>query len=210
MLRIVPEDSESLMGFAGTRVSITGPDGRRKSMLAAIRTAKDLKNFTILSPAKDRHYRDSFRWAPMDPDWKERREKIREEQEKALDPGMFRLRDILLSFGGEDACFVGNDEDLANILKYGQFWFGRGSRMMEGRPCQCHANAAALWENNQDNTRICTGYALSDDGIWRQHSWLLHLKDRSNQIIETTAKRIGYFGFCMTTEQCKHFAKENW
>ena len=72
MLRIVPEDSESLMGFAGTRVSITGPDGRRKSMLAAIRTAKDLKNFTILSPAKDRHYRDSFRWAPMDPDWRRR------------------------------------------------------------------------------------------------------------------------------------------
>lgn len=62
----------------------------------------------------------------------------------------------------------------------------------------------------KDITRICTGYALSEDGMWRQHSWIIWHKARSNQIIETTVPRILYFGFVMTTEMCEEFADNNY
>jgi len=86
----------------------------------------------------------------------------------------------------------------------------KGARLRKGRPNRCHANAASLWLNNMDDTRICTGYALSKDGMWRQHSWLIHFKEKSNQIIETTTPRIGYYGFVLNTEQCIKFVSKNY
>ena len=54
-----------------------------------------------------------------------------------------------------------------------------------------------------------TGYALSADGMWRQHSWLIHRKPRSNRVVETTEPRILYFGFAMTLEHCEKFVSYN-
>lgn len=51
--------------------------------------------------------------------------------------------------------------------------------------------------------------ALSDDGMWRQHSWLVWHKARSNQIVETTVKRIVYYGFVMPYDMCQKFADDN-
>jgi hypothetical protein len=53
----------------------------------------------------------------------------------------------------------------------------------------CHSNVALLW--NRKGYAICTGWALSDDNIWRQHSWCL---DRRATIVETTESREIYFG----------------
>jgi hypothetical protein len=34
----------------------------------------------------------------------------------------------------------------------------------------CHWNVAALWLQKREGiTAVATGYALSDDGLWRQH-----------------------------------------
>lgn len=205
----IPEFNNGLMDFAGTRISFSDKEGKR-SCLKAIRMPEDLKRFKIVSPAKDQAFRDSLHCIPMDEEWKAVRAEVHKREKETLDPEMFMLKYVLLSFAGEDVCFLGDDEDRNNILVYGQFWFGRGARIKKGRPNRCHANAASLWSSNMENTRICTGYALSEDSMWRQHSWLIHFKERSNQIIETTTPRIGYYGFVLNTEQCKKFASENW
>lgn len=127
-----------------------------------------------------------------------------------MDDRLFDLRQKLLDFAGEAVCFPGYEEDLDNILNYGQFWIGNNIKLMRGEPSQYHANSCNLWEQNKDITRICTGYALSEDGMWRQHSWIIWHKARSNQIIETTVPRILYFGFVMTTEMCEEFADNNY
>jgi hypothetical protein len=61
---------------------------------------------------------------------------------------------------------------------------------MEGDVNGCHANAAALWING-DVTSIGTGYALSADGLWRQHSWGM---DADGTVVETADKRVTYVG----------------
>ena len=126
-----------------------------------------------------------------------------------MDDRLFDLKGKLLSFAGESVCLPGYEEDLTNILEYGQFWIGNNIKMMRGLPSQCHYNASRLWEQNKDQSRICTGYALSSDGMWRQHSWLIWNKARSNQIVETTVPRVVYFGFAMNDEQCEEFACNN-
>ena len=157
-------------------------------------------------------------WMPMDEDWKRRcknyfwYQDTLEEMKKLhpkMDERLFDLKQILLSFGGEATCLPGYEDDLSEILKYGQLWLGTNIKMMKGVPSQCHRNSCDLWEQNKENTRICTGYALSDDGMWRQHSWVIWMKPNSNQIVETTVPRIAYFGFVMTTEQCEKFAYDN-
>lgn len=128
---------------------------------------------------------------------------------------MLQLRDVLLSMGGCEACLPVTDEDLVNIIAHGQLWDNITTRMMRGLPSQCHSNSAELWYNNRHSYKnghaviICTGYALSDDGIWRQHSWLVHAKPRANVIIETTEPRVAYFGFGMTYAEAEQFDYDN-
>lgn len=57
----------------------------------------------------------------------------------------------------------------------------------------CHENVAKMHRRNPQRFAICTGYALSNDSIWRPHSWVLDKKNR--RIIETTEKRVTYYGF---------------
>ena len=76
---------------------------------------------------------------------------------------------------------------------------------IEGRSSQCHANAAQLWLDK----RVCaiaTGYAMSDDGLWRQHSWGL---DEGGRVVETTEERIAYFGFEMNEDESRDFVDLN-
>ena len=55
---------------------------------------------------------------------------------------------------------------------------------------QCHNNCNNLLENGIINI-ICTGYALSDDGLWRFHSWGL---TPNGTLVETSTPRLMYFG----------------
>lgn len=80
---------------------------------------------------------------------------------------------------------------------------------MKGEACQCHKNSAYLWKANKNYRAgifgIATGYALSADGMWRQHSWCVLRKPRSYQIVETTTPRELYFGVCMLYEDAEWF-----
>ena len=126
-----------------------------------------------------------------------------------------QLHNLLLRIGGCETCFPDIEEDMDKILLRGRFWPGK-SKMMLGDPNHCHANACNLWERNykEHEVRICTGYALSSDGCWRQHSWLRHEYDTATQcrarIIETTAKRVAYFGFEMVDGEAEEFCRNNY
>lgn len=80
-----------------------------------------------------------------------------------------------------------------------------------GEANSCHANAAVLWlratTDNRRHTvnRIGTGYALSDDGLWRQHSWA----QAGEFLIETTVERAAYAGVTLTGLDAARFAAEN-
>ena len=70
----------------------------------------------------------------------------------------------------------------------------------------CHANVSALWQGRRRGiVGIATGYALSVDGLWRQHSWGL-LRDG---VLETTETRLKYFGIVLQGEKADKFAQCN-
>lgn len=126
-----------------------------------------------------------------------------------LDPDREILRDKLLSFAGEEVCMMGGEDDeTLSILHCGQFWTGIDAIMKEGQPSQCHLNSFNLWAEDRKMMShiiyLCTGYALSDDGMWRRHSWCI--RKSINTIIETTEPRILYYGYVLNDIQAMGWA----
>lgn len=119
-----------------------------------------------------------------------------------------RLARAMLGFGGTTMVSRGADPDEAAILAKGQLWPGRDALLVKGRPCACHENSSELWETFQDSLVLATGYALSDDGLWRQHSWCVEGVGK-HRVIETTTRRLLYLGFAMTAEEAVTFHRSN-
>jgi hypothetical protein len=149
---------------------------------------------------------------PMDAEWKARFDEtdaVRAPKEPELAAARQRLVDGLLAFGGERALVWGHDEDLGRILARGLLLDGRRAVRMPGAPSRCHENSAECWVANLDRSVLMTGYALSDDGMWRQHSWLVEVRPRSTAVVETTEPRVAYFGFPMTEREAALFCDNN-
>ena len=122
------------------------------------------------------------------------------------DPRYIQLFDLLLSHGG--LAVVPSDEPhLEAIVKWGFTQKDGRAKKAAGRPINCHANSAILWSKKPDTLAIVTGWALSDDGVWRQHTWVRERK--SGRIHETTVPRILYFGVELTPEEAEHFYDVN-
>ena len=117
-------------------------------------------------------------------------------------PEWVSLKKKLLSLGG-DLVVADYEEDLFNILKRGILW-NKTDKYVSGMTSQCHHNTANLYMKEKID-QIVTGYALSSDGLWRQHSWGL-LK---NKTVETTERRIKYFGFVLDEEESEEFLEYN-
>ena len=112
------------------------------------------------------------------------------------------LKQKLLSLGGSAAC-IWDESDYHEIMTRGEPFEGSGAVMRRGEDRACHQNSARLWlSEHREGFALCTGWALSDDGMWRQHSW--GLKD--GRVVETTEPRVGYFGFIMTDNEARNFA----
>jgi hypothetical protein len=159
---------------------------------------------------------------PMSKDWKARvktnwwsRDSVwvpASQEEYGIRNDLLLLRDKLLPFGGEEACITWREEDFKPIMERGVFRYGVYSKLIEGRPVQCHANSCDLYESNKglNDVRISTGYALSKDGMWRCHSWLVwYMKNGVQRVVETTVRRVGYFGFEMTPDEADQFCFDN-
>ena len=124
------------------------------------------------------------------------------------DPRFFVLRDKILKIGGDNVLMNGDNDDL-RLLERGTWFPGNIGRLNKGRPNRCHSNSC-LYYRAHPEARICTGYALSpDDGLWRSHSWCLVIKDSGERvIIETTVKRLVYFGYVMTNDEAEKFCEQ--
>lgn len=121
-------------------------------------------------------------------------------------PEIWTLRDGLVAMGGEEVCLPGYEPDLEKIIARGQLW-GRSDMVMRGgQPSHCHSNSAFLWESSQDRMALATGFALSDDGVWRQHTWCIEPAATRARTVETTERRELYFGFVMTLAETLKFA----
>jgi hypothetical protein len=120
---------------------------------------------------------------------------------------LFPLEQKLLLFGGTRMIFR-YEPDLKLLLNRGEL-FDEPAELVPGEPSQCHLNVARLWNEQKGEVSIVTGYALSEDNLWRQHSWLIHEKLTTGRyrLIETTVKRVKYFGVILTEIEAKGFYK---
>lgn len=74
------------------------------------------------------------------------------------------------------------------------------------RDCACHENVSWLWTaQKREIVAIGTGYALSGDGLWRQHSWGIRRQD----LLETTTRREKYYGILLQGALADSFAESN-
>ncbi|WP_200213881.1 hypothetical protein [Micromonospora coerulea] len=96
------------------------------------------------------------------------------------------------------------DADLDQLLTGAQPQ-GPAFRLLQGADNGCHANAAILWIDGTV-AAIGTGYALSDDGLWRQHSWGI---DAEGTLVETTFERRLYLGLALSDIAALQFAASN-
>jgi len=102
----------------------------------------------------------------------------------------------LLDAGGQYVLYPESDYDEEQYQARGEFFSAEKCKFVEGIPSNCHWNAAVLWKEAEPGKyTIGTGYALSKDGMWRQHSFLVNA---DGTITETTVSRINYFGYRMT------------
>ena len=121
------------------------------------------------------------------------------------EPKLEELRDKILELGGSEVNVTQREPHLDELLERGQVFYGKGSKRCPGEASQCHTNVAALWVHDRKQIRIVTGYALSKDGLWRQHSWALDGRD--NKVIETTIPRLLYYGVVLSDGEAEEFAE---
>jgi len=131
------------------------------------------------------------------------------------DPKKQELKEILGRAAGEAAIIAEQESDMDELLLRAFFFLGTDIAYVEGAESRCHMNSALFWLNNVEFCDLMTGYALSDDSIWRQHSWCLLHKDPASEedispcIVETTVKRLLYFGFKLSPSEASSFFAGN-
>ena len=118
-------------------------------------------------------------------------------------PAILLLRDRLLKLNGIHLVAPTEpDPDVDSLLVSG-FVMDAAVHFEEMAENSCHWNVATLWlRGREDLVAVATGYALSADGLWRQHSWGM----RHNAIFETTEIRTCYFGLLMEGADADAFA----
>jgi hypothetical protein len=137
-----------------------------------------------------------------DPEWVEWA-RVKEKKNLQEWPELKPLQEKLLSLCG-DWVALQPECDLKAILDRGRIFSGKIIfKKLASR--NCHGNCCELWVENVGRYRIATGWALSTDGIWRQHTWLLSGK----RIIETTEPRIMYYGIELSDREALRFLAGN-
>jgi len=128
-------------------------------------------------------------------------------QAAGVDPAIMEMRQRLLALGGIELVAPPNgDPDLQALLRNGALITGP-ARLRKMTRVWCHTNVAKLWNRVPRSLHyIGTGYALSDDGLWRQHSWGVK---KDGTIVETTVLRSLYFGLLLEGSEAELFALAN-
>jgi hypothetical protein len=114
-------------------------------------------------------------------------------------PAAVKLRDLLLSHEGKRVSGLGVRPDydipetlIRPLLEFGCYRIGKGAclRKRGMKLGRCHANAQKLVMEGKEPI-YAIGFALSEDGYWRPHSWCVSKK---GNVVETTARRVSYYG----------------
>lgn len=151
------------------------------------------------SPGKARWHvsRDSAAFAHNERLWQEH---IR------ANPAWRVLGERLKLIGGTTVC-AAFEEDMELILREGRTWLPPQGEIIlaRGESSRCHQNVLSLWAANPE-LHVCTGYALSKDGIWRSHSWCF--EQSSHRVIETTKKRVAYHGAILSRKEIRRRLSE--
>ena len=92
--------------------------------------------------------------------------------------------------------------EFASIYKRGKFSDSGKAVRRPMRHSNCHGNVSALYQDKKID-HIVTGFALTTDGAWREHTW--GLKD--GDIVETTVRRLLYFGKVLDEKEADSFAE---
>jgi hypothetical protein len=130
--------------------------------------------------------------------------RLREAAEKQ--PEIKLLANLLVELGGQFLVAPpGADFYISNLLEFG-FVMSGPVQLNIMRANSCHQNVSLLWKDRKlGMVGIGTGYALSDDGLWRRHSWGV-LREG---IVETTDNRVKYFGLLLQGSRASQFADRN-
>ena len=141
------------------------------------------------------------------PEWFERlRERKFTNDTVFANPHMEVLKRRLLQYGGYGVVLALPEPHLNEILSRGYIADGKSTILLDGEPSRCHENAYRFWASQRVTNidlLLCTGWALSDDGLWRQHSWVRY--PEGEVIYETTVERVAYFGFDLTEMEARTF-----
>jgi hypothetical protein len=139
----------------------------------------------------------------------------RRERVTSLYPGYHELRSALLAIGGLEVVLPRYDEfsesqrsrqhyDTQQIIARGRTWIGNDLALATMQDSNCHVNVATLRARGRGT--IATGFALSEDGLWREHSWLIQRPESDPGIIlETTVGRLLYHGYALTVREQRRF-----
>lgn len=118
-----------------------------------------------------------------------------------------KLTELLLGIGGNAVVIPFVDgKQCAPICETGRRFDTTGASLCAGQQSDCHTNASRIWNRQQGKVAIGTGYALSEDEMWRRHSWCI---TRDNKIVETTVPRIEYFGLQLDSHGAGVFCSKN-
>ncbi|HXA66132.1 MAG TPA: hypothetical protein VNV82_13320 [Bryobacteraceae bacterium] len=121
-------------------------------------------------------------------------------------PDLEVLRALLLGLGGTHLVAPPSPDSAVFLLIDAGFVMAGPVVRTNMKKSGCHRNVAAIWARRQHElVGIGIGYSLSDDGLWRQHSWGL----RREGILETTVTRVKYFGVLLQHEDADSFAMAN-
>ncbi len=105
------------------------------------------------------------------------------------------LKELLLLLGGERFqvdWFLEKELEPAMtelLTEHGEILDGREAAMERMGRSSCHENVMQLAK--KDGYSAWFGLALSDDGIWRVHSWAIK---EGGRVVETTEPRDIYYG----------------
>jgi hypothetical protein len=112
-------------------------------------------------------------------------------------PDVVALKSRLLGIGGNHFQITGLIEDqldpehVATMLESASAVSGSGATLRKGKSRACHDNSRHYAASKRSGKFVHhLGLALSEDGCWRIHSWVVGPKG----IIETTESREVYFG----------------
>ena len=120
-----------------------------------------------------------------------------------------KLKSKLLSFGGENVKLgLDTDEELDRMLNDGVLFNVDVVNLKARGFGQCHRNVADKYKRfSFGGFKIVTGYALSGEGTWFQHSWGL---GSTGKIMETTSNKYDmYYGYVLNEEESDEFCFNN-